>query len=92
MAIFMSLLNFIIFFFSTRNLKRYTPHEVHRDGRSLRQTCEDRRDMRAVRSTSVLSAAGRSLTIRRWNSVSAPSARAITNTVRIICLHISIFG
>lgn len=30
MAIFMSLLNFIIFFFSTRNLKRYTPHEVHR--------------------------------------------------------------
>lgn len=27
---FMSLLNFIIFFFSTRNLKRYTPHEVHR--------------------------------------------------------------
>jgi hypothetical protein len=60
--------------------------------RSLRQTCEDRRDMRAVRSTSVLSAAGRNLTIRRWNSVSAPSARAITNTVRIICLHISIFG
>ena len=50
------------------------------------------RDMRAVRSTSVLSAAGRNLTIRRWNSVSAPSARAITNTVRIICLHISIFG
>lgn len=29
-AIFMSLLNFIIFFLSTRNLKRYAPHEVHR--------------------------------------------------------------
>lgn len=29
-AIFMSLLNFFIFFLSTRNLKRYTPHEVHR--------------------------------------------------------------
>lgn len=29
-AIFMSLLNFIIFFFSTRNYKRYAPHEVHR--------------------------------------------------------------
>ena len=29
-AIFMSLLNFIIFFLSTRNLNRYTPHEIHR--------------------------------------------------------------
>lgn len=29
-AIFMSLLNFIIFFLSTRNLSRYTPHEIHR--------------------------------------------------------------
>ncbi|MBP3488503.1 MAG: rhomboid family intramembrane serine protease [Roseburia sp.] len=29
-AIFMSLFNFIIFFFSTRNYKRYAPHEVHR--------------------------------------------------------------
>ncbi len=29
-SIVMSLLNFIIFFLSTRNLKRYTPHEIHR--------------------------------------------------------------
>ena len=29
-SIFMSLLNFIIFFLSTRNFKRYSPHEVHR--------------------------------------------------------------
>lgn len=29
-AIVMSLLNFIIFFLSTRNFKRYTPQEVHR--------------------------------------------------------------
>lgn len=29
-AIAMSLLNFIIFFLSTRNFKRYAPHEVHR--------------------------------------------------------------
>lgn len=29
-SIFMSLLNFIIFFLSTRNLKRYSPHEIHR--------------------------------------------------------------
>lgn len=30
MVIVMSLLNFLIFFFSTRNYKRYSPHEVHR--------------------------------------------------------------
>ena len=29
-SIFMSLLNFIIFFLSTSNLRRYSPHEVHR--------------------------------------------------------------
>lgn len=29
-AIFMAMLNFIIFFLSTRNLSRYTPHEIHR--------------------------------------------------------------
>lgn len=29
-CIFMSLLNFLIFFLSTRNMKRYTPHEVQR--------------------------------------------------------------
>ena len=29
-SIFMSLLNFIIFFLSTRNFKRYSPQEVHR--------------------------------------------------------------
>lgn len=29
-SIFMSLLNFIIFFLSTRDFKRYSPHEVHR--------------------------------------------------------------
>ncbi len=29
-SIFMSLLNFIIFFLSTRNLRRYSPHEIHR--------------------------------------------------------------
>ena len=29
-SIFMSLLNFIIFFLSTRDYKRYSPHEVHR--------------------------------------------------------------
>ncbi len=29
-SIIMSLLSFIVFFLSTRNLKRYSPHEVHR--------------------------------------------------------------
>ena len=30
LCIVLSLLNFLIFFLSTRNLKRYTPHEIHR--------------------------------------------------------------
>lgn len=29
-SIVMSLLSFVVFFLSTRNLKRYTPHEIHR--------------------------------------------------------------
>ncbi len=45
-AIFMSLLNFIIFFLSTRNLSRYTPHEIHRRQRFKAQ-------MRTPRSGSV---------------------------------------
>lgn len=36
-AIVMSLLNFIIFFLSTRNVKRYAPHEVHRRQQFKRQ-------------------------------------------------------
>lgn len=41
-SIFMSLLNFIIFFFSTRNFKRYTPHEVHRRQKFRAQMREPR--------------------------------------------------
>lgn len=41
-SIFMSLLNFIIFFMSTRNLKRYTPHEVHRRQKFKAQMREPR--------------------------------------------------
>ncbi len=43
-SIFMSLLNFIIFFLSTRNFKRYAPQEVHR-----RQSFK--RQMRAPRNS-----------------------------------------
>ena len=55
-AIFMSLLNFIIFFFSTRNFKRYSPHEIHRRQQFKSQMREP--------SISVPSAAGQSLMIR----------------------------
>lgn len=41
-CIFMSLLNFLIFFLSTRNLQRYTPHEVHRRQQFKRQMREPR--------------------------------------------------
>ena len=41
-CIFMSLLNFLIFFLSTRNLQRYTPHEVHRRQKFKAQMREPR--------------------------------------------------
>ena len=37
-SIFMSLLNFIIFFLSTRDFRRYTPHEIHRRQQFKAQT------------------------------------------------------
>ncbi|MCD7744203.1 MAG: hypothetical protein LUI13_02745 [Lachnospiraceae bacterium] len=36
-VIFASMLNFIIYFLMTRNIKRYTPHEVHRRSEFKRQ-------------------------------------------------------
>lgn len=41
-SIAMSLLNFIIFFLSTRNLYRYTPHEIHRRQKFKAQMREPR--------------------------------------------------
>ena len=37
-SIFMSLLNFIIFFLSTRDFRRYSPHEIHRRQQFKAQT------------------------------------------------------
>ena len=42
-SIFMSLLNFILFFLSTRNFQRYTPHEIHRRQKFKTQMREPRR-------------------------------------------------
>lgn len=41
-SIFMSMLNFLIFFLSTRNLKRYTPNEIHRRQKFKAQMREPR--------------------------------------------------
>ena len=41
-SIVMSMLSFIVFFLSTRNLKRYTPHEVHRRQKFKAQMREPR--------------------------------------------------
>lgn len=41
-TIIMSLLNFLIFFLSTRNLQRYTPHEIHRRQKFKQQMREPR--------------------------------------------------
>ena len=42
LCIVMSLLNYLIFFLSTRNLSRYTPHEVHRRQQFRAQMRESR--------------------------------------------------
>ena len=41
-TVIMSLLNFLIFFLSTRNLQRYTPHEIHRRQQFRQQMREPR--------------------------------------------------
>lgn len=41
-SIVMSMISFIVFFLSTRNLKRYTPHEVHRRQKFKAQMREPR--------------------------------------------------
>ena len=87
LCIVMSLLNYLIFFLSTRNLSRYTPHEVHRRQQFKAQMREPR--VPVSQNTNVQSADAQSWMIQTYSSVSVRSARAIMSIVRITCLHIS---
>ena len=81
-AIGASLLNFVIFFLSSRNTKRFGPRERARKAKFKRQSPTGR-------STAARYAGGRSWTIRAWSSVSAPNAMAIMSTARTIFLHMN---
>ena len=87
-AIVFSLASAIIFFFATRNYKRYNPRERKRKndfspGAALRI-------MPTGQNISVRSAEERNWMIRIWNSGTVPNATAIMSTARTICLPISI--
>lgn len=82
----MAVMNFIIFFAMTRNMKKYSYKEVHRK-KVYRQEVTVRHP---ARGTSAPSADGQRRTATIWNSVTAPNATAITSTARIICSHTSI--
>lgn len=90
-AIIMSILNFLIFFLSTRNYRRVSPKEIHRKQVFKAQMREPRRGSMVTKHKCAV--CGRTeLDDPNLNSVSAPSAMAITNIVRIICLPISILS
>ena len=76
-----SLLNFVLFFFSTRNMQRYNPKEVHRRREFKKAIAQSRVNAQFVDVQKRM--------IRIWNSVSAQNVMAIMNIARIICLHIS---
>ena len=88
-AIAASLLNFVIFFLSSRNMKRIF---LRRRG-CARQNLNGSQPLICSiptgRNTAVQCAGGRSLTIRAWSSVSARNATGITNTARTICSRTS---
>jgi len=88
-----SLLNFIIFFLSTRNLSRYNPKEVHRRNQFKRAMGESKTvpfpgNSQGVTNINVQSAAVQRKMIRIWNSVSVLNVTETMSTVRIIYIHI----
>ena len=61
-TILLSLLNFLIFYLSTKNLQRYTPHEVHRRRAYRASTGESRRGAKKEREEEHEKKTGRDLT------------------------------
>lgn len=85
-AILASLMNFLIFFFSTRNYKRVSPRKFT-ESRYTGSKCARQKVLLGI---NVRSVAERNGTVQSWNSGSAQNVMAITNIVRSIYLHISI--
>lgn len=86
-SILMSLLNFVIFFLMSRNLRRYSPKEVHR--RNEFKKMIQKVQPKAVRSTNARCAEEQKRTENIWNFAIVQNVRAIMNIVRIIFLRTS---
>ena len=86
-AIICSLMNFIIFFFMTRNMSRYNPREIHRR-KEFQRAVHRSQTTRESLNINVQSVEEQKKTESIWNSVSVPSVTAIMSIVRTICLHI----
>ena len=90
-AILASLLNFLIFFFSTRNFRRVSP-ERYTESRNSPEICPRRLPRQGRPGTAARCAAERNRTIPGWSSATAPNARVIMSTVRITCLPMNMSG
>lgn len=89
-SIIVSVLNFILFYFGTRNMKRFAPKEMHR--RYVYKKTSRQRQLLTELSISVLSAEE----LRRMgiilSSVTALSVMVTMNSVRSICTRTSILS
>lgn len=89
-----SLLNFVIFYFSTRDMNRYNPKEIHRRQQFKKAVAPSRTGFGRMGSPSinVRSADVPKRMTQTWSFVSAQSATEIMNIVRIIYLHINTYS
>ena len=82
-AAFVSLLNFLIFYVSSRNMKAYS-------NKHIRNKCTGQNTLMPMeQDTDVLCVAEQNWTIRIWSFGIVQSAMAITNIARIIYLRMS---
>ena len=86
-VIIASLLNFILFFLGTRNLKRYSPKEQKRRYDFKKATAPTRVKNGQVTRHKCAVCGRTEATI--WNSVSVRSATETMNIARIICFRMS---
>ncbi len=88
-AIAASLLNFVIFFLSSRNMKRFSPKEQARKAKFKQQIRDHISLMRMGQDTVVQSADVQNLMIRHWSSVSVQNVMETMSIARIIYLHMN---
>ena len=86
MMILVSLLNFIIFFFMTRNYKTISPREIHRK-QQFKKAVHPKMTPNITKHKCV---AEQKMMGTIWNFVSVPNAMETMNIVRNIYLHIHI--